>query len=102
MRISIADFERRRAKYTPVSELLTELYGYPHWRQALPAIDELVDCIRYALATTNHFVYELSKTHELLRGMGTTMLCLYFHEEICTDNQVISNKVIMGADRQHT
>lgn len=40
-----------------------------------------MECIRYGLVQTNHFVYELSKTHELLRGMGTTMLCLYFHEE---------------------
>lgn len=42
---------------------------------------EALECIRFALIQTNHFVYELSKTHELLRGMGTTMLCLYFHEE---------------------
>ncbi len=42
--------------------------------------DVLADCIRYILEETNHFVYELSKTHELLRGMGTTMCCVYFHE----------------------
>lgn len=42
---TVTDFERRKAKYAPVSQLLREMYGYPDWRQALPAIDELVDCI---------------------------------------------------------
>ncbi|MBE2183290.1 MAG: endonuclease III [Anaerolineae bacterium] len=42
---SIPDFERRRAKYEPVSQALFALYGYPHWRQALPPLDELIDCI---------------------------------------------------------
>lgn len=39
------DFERRKAKYAPVAQLLREMYGYPNWRQALPPIDELVDCV---------------------------------------------------------
>jgi endonuclease III len=39
------DFERRAAKYPPVAHLLMERYGYPAWRQALPPLDELVDCI---------------------------------------------------------
>jgi len=38
------------------------------------------ELIRYAIIETNHFVYQLSLTHDLLRGMGTTLLCLYFHE----------------------
>ena len=42
---TIPDFERREAKYTPVAQLLSEMYGFPNWRQALPAIDELVDCV---------------------------------------------------------
>lgn len=41
----IADFERRAAKYPPVATLLAEHYGYPDWRQHLPPLDELVDCI---------------------------------------------------------
>lgn len=41
----ITDFERRRAKYAPVSRLLRELYGFPEWRQWLPPLDELIDCI---------------------------------------------------------
>ncbi|MDZ4768816.1 MAG: endonuclease III [Chloroflexota bacterium] len=39
------DFDRRRAKYAPVSALLREVFGYPEWRPFLPPIDELVDCI---------------------------------------------------------
>lgn len=43
--ILIDDFERRQAKYTPVSQLLGEMYGVPVWRAWLPPLDELVDCI---------------------------------------------------------
>jgi endonuclease III len=39
------DFERRQAKYLPVSQHLMEMYGYPEWRQWLPPLDELIDCI---------------------------------------------------------
>ncbi len=42
---TIPDFERRKAKYDPVMALLRQVYGYPHWRQALPPMDELVSCI---------------------------------------------------------
>ncbi|HLU08194.1 MAG TPA: endonuclease III [Oceanobacillus sp.] len=42
---TITDFERRKAKYTPVAQLLREMYGYPNWRQSLPAMDELIDCV---------------------------------------------------------
>lgn len=41
----IPDFERRKAKYTPVADALGEMYGFPTWRQWLPPVDELVDCI---------------------------------------------------------
>jgi endonuclease-3 len=41
----IDDFERRKAKYAPVSQLLGELYGVPTWRAWLPPLDELIDCI---------------------------------------------------------
>jgi len=44
------------------------------------SVEDCEESIRYTLEETNHFVYELSKTNELLRGMGTTMCCLYFHE----------------------
>ena len=30
---------------------------------------------------TNNFIFELGQTHELLRGMGTTFCCLFFHED---------------------
>jgi endonuclease-3 len=42
---AIPDFQRRAAKYPPVSKALYDVYGYPHWRQALPPLDELIDCI---------------------------------------------------------
>lgn len=45
------------------------------------AADAAAEIIRYTLLQTNHFVFELSKTHELLRGMGTTFVSLYFHED---------------------
>lgn len=42
---SIPDFERRKAKYEPVAQLLREMYGTPDWQRWLPPLDELVDCI---------------------------------------------------------
>lgn len=42
---NIADFERRKAKYAPVAQLLGDLYGVPTWRAWLPPLDELIDCI---------------------------------------------------------
>jgi len=42
---SIDDFERRKAKYAPVAQLLRETYGNPEWRQHLAPMDELVSCI---------------------------------------------------------
>jgi endonuclease III len=32
-------------KYQQIAALLAECYGYPTWRQHLPPVDELVDCI---------------------------------------------------------
>lgn len=34
-----------RKKYAVVSAALSEMYGRPTWRQALPPLDELIDCI---------------------------------------------------------
>src|SRR5574338_550356 len=44
-------------------------------------LSETMVVIRYLLEQTNHFVFELSRTHDLLRGIGTTMLCLHFHDD---------------------
>ena len=41
----VSNFERRQAKYAPVSTLLIELFGRPDWRPFLPPLDELIDCI---------------------------------------------------------
>lgn len=40
-----SDFERRAAKYAPVSAALRAVYGYPGWRPWLAPLDELIDCI---------------------------------------------------------
>lgn len=45
LNFDIPDFERRAAKYAPVSAALRALYGYPGWRPWLPPLDELIDCI---------------------------------------------------------
>src|SRR5215813_11029423 len=34
-----------RKKYETVARLLSERYGFPTWRQHLPPVDELIDCI---------------------------------------------------------
>jgi endonuclease-3 len=34
-----------QARYAAVSALLIGVFGYPKWRQALPPLDELIDCI---------------------------------------------------------
>lgn len=45
------------------------------------SVEEVRELIRLGIIETNHFVFGLSQTHELLRGMGTTLLCLYFHKD---------------------
>jgi PPM family protein phosphatase len=49
-----------------------------------PAIstDELIYHIDLAIKETNNRVYTLSKTHEELMGMGTTLCCLYLNNPI--------------------
>lgn len=43
--------------------------------------EEAAELIQLGIEETNQFVYQLSKTHELLSGMGTTFTCLYFHND---------------------
>ncbi|MDP1835294.1 MAG: Stp1/IreP family PP2C-type Ser/Thr phosphatase [Chlamydiales bacterium] len=38
-------------------------------------------CIRQAIEEANRVVYELSKTDDSLKGMGTTLCCLHIHDE---------------------
>jgi len=42
---SVDDFERRKAKYAPVSRTLSDIYGELKWRQGQGAMDELISCI---------------------------------------------------------
>lgn len=42
---------------------------------------QAIELIRAVIQDTNQFVFELSKTHETLYGMGTTLCTLYFHDD---------------------
>ena len=41
----IDNFERRRAKYEPVAQILREVYGDVEWRKGQSPMEELVSCI---------------------------------------------------------
>lgn len=41
---------------------------------------EIDECIRACFAQTNAYLFQLSFSHELLRGMGTTFCSLSFHD----------------------
>ncbi len=45
--------------------------------------EEVKELVRLGLIEANHFVYKLSQTHELLKGMGTTFVSIYFHDDSC-------------------
>ncbi len=73
----------------------TSLFILTYLRQAfekekieLLSIGEVKDLVQRSIGEVNHFVHELSLTHELLRGMGTTLVCLYFHEDRCVIGHV--------------
>jgi endonuclease-3 len=65
---TIPQFKRRAAKYAPVSAALIESYGYPDWRQHLPPVDELVDCI-LSQSTTDA---NRDRAHALLKARFPT------------------------------
>ncbi len=50
-------------------------------KQKTRSVQQAAELIRLAICRTNRFVYDLSQTHELLGGMGTTFLCLCFHDD---------------------
>lgn len=60
--------------------------------------DEVSDLMRLAFVEANHFVYQLSQSHDLLRGMGTTLVCVYFHEDICVVGHVGDSRVYRCRD----
>jgi endonuclease III len=41
----MVDLNTQREKYAPIASALSHRYGFPTWRQHLPPVDELVDCI---------------------------------------------------------
>ncbi|MBS0654138.1 MAG: serine/threonine-protein phosphatase [Verrucomicrobia bacterium] len=49
--------------------------------KGIETAEEAAELIRLGIEETNHFVHQLSKTHELLVGMGTTFVCLFFYRD---------------------
>jgi PPM family protein phosphatase len=43
--------------------------------------EQVISFVKGCIEDTNHFVNELSRTSELLQGMGTTLCCLFFHDD---------------------
>jgi PPM family protein phosphatase len=43
--------------------------------------EQVINFVKSCIEDTNHFVNELSRTSELLQGMGTTLCCLYFQDD---------------------
>jgi PPM family protein phosphatase len=56
-------------------------------------IEEVVRLLRQTIEETNHFVYEISLSHELLKGMGTTLCILYFHDEYVVHAHVGDSRI---------
>jgi protein phosphatase len=78
----------------------TSLFFLTHLRSAFEkekieilSPDEAMMLMRLAFIEANHFVYQLSQTHELLRGMGTTLVALYFHEDSCIVGHVGDSRI---------
>jgi serine/threonine protein phosphatase PrpC len=45
------------------------------------SLQEARQALQQAIEQANHLVYRLSRREEHLKGMGTTLCCVYFHEE---------------------
>lgn len=54
------------------------------FKKGSKATKDLVDAQHYiekGIQHANNVVYKMSRIHESLRGMGTTLCCIYFHEQ---------------------
>ncbi len=78
----------------------TSLFLLTFFRQAfekekieLMSADEVLELFRLGIIEANHFIYQLSQTHELLRGMGTTLVSVYFHNDYCIVGHVGDSRV---------
>ena len=58
----------------------------------------LEESIQACFSQTNAYVYQLSFSHELLRGMGTTMCSLSFHEHLAVVGHVGDSRVYLLRD----
>lgn len=64
------------------------------------SIEEAAELVRLGIEETNHFVNQLSKTHELLSGMGTTFVCLYFYRDAVIYGHVGDSRIYLQRKEQ--
>lgn len=56
-------------------------------------VSEITDALRQCFAQTNAYLFQLSFSHELLRGMGTTFCSLSFHEHMIAISHVGDSRI---------
>jgi PPM family protein phosphatase len=59
---------------------------------------DIEDSLRQCFAQTNAYLYQLSLSHELLRGMGTTFCSLSFHENMIAVSHVGDSRIYLLRD----
>jgi protein phosphatase len=55
--------------------------------------DQIEDCLKACFAQTNSYLFQLSFSHELLRGMGTTFCSLSFHDHVAAVAHVGDSRI---------
>lgn len=56
-------------------------------------VDGIMRIIKDAIIHTNRAVFDLGLSHELLKGMGTTLCCLYFHDDFVVHAHVGDSRI---------
>jgi len=56
---------------------------------------EIIEALRLCFERANAHVYEMSCSHELLRGMGTTFCALSFHEDMAAISHVGDSRIYL-------
>jgi protein phosphatase len=56
-------------------------------------VDDVMKIVRDAIVETNRDVFDLGLSHELLKGMGTTLCCLYFHDDYVVHAHVGDSRI---------
>lgn len=63
-------------------EILCSIIENKYHEDTIPtAIVGAKKVVRYAIEKANHHVFKMGRSHPDLRGMGTTICCLYFHDQ---------------------